>query len=899
MTEPSVPLQPVASWPREVEPGQSYLITVDMVLSDPTANWPYDREEYPISCMVDSQSGSDLEIESLGVTTVVLHRFGGTYGPARFVLHVATTAALETEGELNLSLITAGGVPFRTIPLPVQVTLSTGNPPAANDARKIFREQLPYRLPPEDLAVPSEPDAAESPVKSLPPEIVTTGTNGISAFMRALEQGAEVQWSSKLLIVGEAAVGKTSVANVLCGLPYDPSEPQTHGIHLNTMLLPHPDVPKTKMELSVWDFGGQLEYRATQRFYLTDRSLFLLVWNARRGWRAGGQVEAWIQAISNAAPTSPIIIVATHCRDSVADLDETGLLRRYPKISAAVQVDCQDQLGFDELREQIARAAAALPLMGQRWPHAWSTAAARLASEPGRYITEHRSAELLSAAGVHDEVSRGALISALHDRGEILHFAHDPELRDIVVLRPAWVDMMITRVLDSQEVVDRGGVLTRTHRADLWHDVDDPGLAEMLTVMMERFDLAYRIEAIGHEDVAMVVERLPFFRPELPAAWEQVLELPGTRELRITFRLGSRQAGVPSWFIAREHRFSTGIVWARGVLLRHQGAAGDSWALLEDDDQAQPNLQLTVRGTAPHVFYSMLIEGFIGILAERYPGLSAKMSVPCICAGAAGPPCSHEYDYANSLRALNSGHMLQCHETFQMIDPGELLLGLRPYGRSSALAGIEAHLDGLNNQLSRVEHSQLRVLNTVRDLIDHRDSQGARCPSIFTVTKTGRTRFQLRLYCEFPEAPHPLPGGSGIYHFRRRPAWLLPYAPYLRILLNAVRLGLPLVMPATNGLFNDLLPTSSMTELEQASKFLEELLTTNNGVKRAQSDGRGAPPQVDFAQLREALVAIDPDFGGLHECELPESRGTVYLCLEHRIALQYPAQHTQHASEED
>jgi Cdc6-like AAA superfamily ATPase len=130
VTEPVVRLKPVVSWPRQVSPGQRYLVTVDVELDDPASSWPYDQEEYAIGCMIDGSPGFD--IESVGDTTLVVHRFGGTYGPAKFVAH----ALDDSTGDWNLSLtlVTAGGVPFRTLTLPVQ-----GTPVD----RQIVAEQVP------------------------------------------------------------------------------------------------------------------------------------------------------------------------------------------------------------------------------------------------------------------------------------------------------------------------------------------------------------------------------------------------------------------------------------------------------------------------------------------------------------------------------------------------------------------------------------------------------------------------------------------------------------------------------------------------------------------------------------------------------------------------------------
>ncbi|MGW5160476.1 hypothetical protein ACWEPN_33820 [Nonomuraea wenchangensis] len=60
------------------------------------------------------------------------------------------------------------------------------------------------------------------------------------------------------------------------------------------------------------------------------------------------------------------------------------------------------------------------------------------------------------------------------------------------------------------------------------------------------------------------------------------------------------------------------------------------------------------------------------------------------------------------------------------------------------------------------------------------------------------------------------------------------------------------------------------------------------------ADGQqpGPRPGLDVAELRQALIELDPgkEWGGLRERQVPESGQIVYLCHRHRQALRYPAQ---------
>ena len=114
---PEVSIQPEVRWPRQVVAGGSYLITVDLRLTDPAAPWPYEQEEFAVGCMLDGRPVCT--VRALGDPGVVLHRFGGTYGPARFVAEIPADRTDLTDAALWLTLTTGGGVPFYISKLPL------------------------------------------------------------------------------------------------------------------------------------------------------------------------------------------------------------------------------------------------------------------------------------------------------------------------------------------------------------------------------------------------------------------------------------------------------------------------------------------------------------------------------------------------------------------------------------------------------------------------------------------------------------------------------------------------------------------------------------------------------------------------------------------------------------
>ncbi|MBU6533710.1 FxSxx-COOH system tetratricopeptide repeat protein [Streptomyces mayonensis] len=106
-------IEPVVAWPRQAEAGCDYLVTVDLRGPLPAqdgapAPWPYPEEEFTFTVALDGSPYFDCS--ALGEPSVVLHRFGGTYGPARFRVSAGTDAG---PASLWLTVSNQWGVPVR------------------------------------------------------------------------------------------------------------------------------------------------------------------------------------------------------------------------------------------------------------------------------------------------------------------------------------------------------------------------------------------------------------------------------------------------------------------------------------------------------------------------------------------------------------------------------------------------------------------------------------------------------------------------------------------------------------------------------------------------------------------------------------------------------------------
>jgi GTPase SAR1 family protein len=616
----------------------------------------------------------------------------------------------------------------------------------------------------------------------VPPELVAQGTKAILAYFREQRQDNDKRWVSKLLVVGEAGVGKTATLHSLRGETFEESLETTYGIDIRPLELRHPALSDVFMQLNTWDFGGQTIYHATHQFFMTSRSLFLLVWNARYGFEQC-KLYYWLDIIKARAPESPVLIVATHTDEGTARLPLAELRQKYPQIIQHCEISNKTGDGIEALRREITDASAKLPLMGETWPTNWLNAAKTIHSRSEHSITAREFRELITQHSMtHDEVR--VLAQWLHELGDILYFQDDEELNDIVILNPAWVTKAISRVLTSKEVIANKGVLTHAHMEILWQDINSAMRAHFLR-LMERFDLSYRTLE-GKKEVSLVVELLPLDPPnDYETTWNEIKTRSDCKEISMKFELGATMPpGIPTWFIARSYRFTTHTHWCYGALLA-DGPKKHHLGLI----QAFPHdryLRLTVRGPQPHNFFTLLRDG-LEVTLERFPGLTVNRRIPC--PGHDGQPCSYEFRYEVLQRAIEQQpprKEVQCQDALKDVLVPELLFGLHWRTQDDVLEAIErletANV-GRHAELATQQAEMLALMQRGFTNVFRREQRfpESHCPNVFVLRPIGRTdgwktlfgeSMELQLYCQAPGCWHPTKEG-GRYTIDKPAKWLI------------------------------------------------------------------------------------------------------------------------------
>lgn len=760
-----------------------------------------------------------------------------------------------------------------------------------------------------------EVDLYHNSLVTPPPEVVAHGSGAVLTFLRAgARVGTGRQWRAKLLVVGQGGVGKTSLVKAVMGLPHDAMEPTTHGLRIEEITLGHPEEPEQQMRLSVWDFGGQDIYHATHQFFLSAGCLSILVWDSRAGWEQC-KVEYWLDLLDARAPGTPILLVATHSADRPPDLPLDAWRQKYPQIAGNLPVECPERSGIDEVYAELASLATSLEGMGAPWPSSWLAAIEACRALPSTHVDVRELHKTLLDAGISEPAERDTLAKVMHRLGDILYYPDEQRLADTVILRPQWLSARIAAILDSEPVAQRRGLVIREDIEREWSDVER-SIREYLLDLMDRFNISYRVSGTKDDAVAIVVDRLPWNPPAYDNMWNSAGGRADLPEMRMRYRLGtSLPPGIPTWFIALEHRFTTGKVWRTGALLRHDD--GQHLGLITAD-QRTGIVDLAVRGPWPGSFLWLLDSG-LNLTFSRYPGRKIDREIPCPCRRGTKEICSTWFDYGDLTRRLQAGvPTVECPQTYARVDITTLLSGIAPAVRDSTSSPNEYVLDllaTLNANVgrilaavkegSRVTTGELARQSAAMDVGFTRmwnllDAQyQTRCPRVFTLTpartswQPGYQRFVLRLYCEEPGAWHPLPGDEGTYAVTRVDPWLAALNRHLTRVLALLTAAAPLVGPIL-GVSAHYLQGQLANDVEGMKELLASLPTrlplpedqvnqvaSNSGNDWSKPSIR-AENDADFRAIADFLHQIDQHdkWGGLSRVTTPEGR-VLYLCRDH------------------
>jgi internalin A len=459
--------------------------------------------------------------------------------------------------------------------------------------------QLPDWI--HNLTALEELDLRDNESLGLPTEVLLNRKPAeVLNYYASIRAGARPLHEAKLILLGRGEVGKTCVVNRLVQNKFKSTE-MTKGIAITQWPV---TVGKDTVRLHVWDFGGQEIQHATHQFFLTERSLYLVVLNGRAGDEEN-DAEYWLKFVKTFGASSPTIVVLNKFMVQPFQVNRRALQEKYPFIRAFVETDCKPNTknGRTELIKQIKSAIGGMEHVRAAFPKDWFRIKERLAKMKEPFISFDEYRKICAELGEKEAQAQERLAGFLDDLGIALNFREDQQLREETVLNPHWITEGVYQIITSKVLAERKGELRLADLGKIFssgvaasrqsaaisprnsrrgpaeaplRSAYPPRMHQFLIELMRKFELCFSY----HDDPA----EHRYLVPELLGKEKPALKEPFLPEQCLNFRYDYRlmPEGLLPRFITRTHTMSEpGERWRTGVVLRWESCR----ALVEADKQ--------------------------------------------------------------------------------------------------------------------------------------------------------------------------------------------------------------------------------------------------------------------------------------------------------------------------
>lgn len=488
-----------------------------------------------------------------------------------------------------------------------------------------------------------------NPDLQLPPEIQASAQSIVRFYRQRLEQKVDRIYEAKLLIVGEGGAGKTTLAKKIQDSNYqlEPNEDSTEGIDVIRWHFPLQD--GKEFRVNIWDFGGQEIYHATHQFFLTKRSLYVLVADTRK---EDTDFYYWLNAVELLSDNSPLLIIKNEKQERKWEINERQLWSEFTKLKETLATNLATNRGLPEILNQIRHYIQDLPHVGTELPKTWVKVKEALEGHDRNYISLDEYLQICTDNGFTREKDALQLSGYLHDLGVCLHFQEDDLLMRIVILKPTWGTDAVYKVLDNDRVVQNLGKFTGDDLKNIWQEDKYATMRPELLRLMMNFKLCYQIP--NCRDVYIAPQLLTPNQPEYD--WEE------SENLFLRYEYEFMPKGILTRFIVEIHTWieNQTCVWKTGVVLSKDETRAE---VIELYRYHKGEIHIRVSGKRKRDLLTT-VKHELEKIHDSYERLKYKTLVPCNCPTCKDSQTPYFFDLKRLYQFLHTGKpRIQCYES--------------------------------------------------------------------------------------------------------------------------------------------------------------------------------------------------------------------------------------------
>jgi internalin A len=511
---------------------------------------------------------------------------------------------------------------------------------------------------------------------SIPLEIKTREWRSVLNFyQQKVEQKNSHLYEAKLIIIGEAGAGKTSLAKSIHNPEYElqNDEPSTNGIKViqHVFLLEN----GKDFQVNIWDFGGQEIQHQTHQFFLTKRSLYILVADIRK---EDTDFHYWLNVVELLSENSPLMIVKNEKQNIKLEINERQLRGEFTNLKEILATNLSTKNGLSEILVKLKHYISNLEHIGTELPETWIKAREVLEKDSRDYIGLEEFLSICQENGFTRQQDKLQFSEYLHDLGVCLHFQNDNLLRKTIILKPVWGTDAVYKVLLNPQVNDNCGRFNINELQTIWCEDKYSDMHPELLKLMMNFKLCYEIpNSLGNYIAPQLLssqqpeyewDRNPNAKKDKNILSEiisnmkqdNLIQKHDYRDLHLHYEYEFMPKGILTKFIVETHQLieNQSCVWKTGVVLNRNETRAE---VVEKYRYYKGEINIRISGKRKRDFMTTIRDEFDKI-HNSYDRLKYKTKVPCNCKECKDSQNSYFYELETLHSFLDKNKLfIQCY----------------------------------------------------------------------------------------------------------------------------------------------------------------------------------------------------------------------------------------------
>lgn len=424
-----------------------------------------------------------------------------------------------------------------------------------------------------------------------PIEIFSQSREVIVEYFKSLKEESPIN-ECKVVFLGDGGAGKTLMIERLMregDKISDFNGESTPGICISSKKYM---IRNEEIELHFWDFGGQAIMHSMHRLFLTNRTLYVIVTNARDN-KANEQAWYWIRNIKSFANGAPVLLVINH-RDQNpnANVNENGLLTEYPNLKGVQIISALNDEKKDfllDVRDEICRIVSDMETVHTPFSKPWLSLMNDLQEMPKDYITSDEFYLKCQDNGVGTkEELLDQIIRWYQDLGVCFYSGKHPLSKQYMVLKPRWLLNALYILAFNGRGYAKNGIITESDIHELiCKKVSDENIKKVWPeIQYKPHEIQYIINVLLNFNLIYRLDHERFFIPMLCDENEpkKITSFDSEDAVHISFDYKYLPENVLHRLMVRHgYELNTNVVWRTGAIFERRQLGWMSLVRIRDN----------------------------------------------------------------------------------------------------------------------------------------------------------------------------------------------------------------------------------------------------------------------------------------------------------------------------